>query len=455
MAKFDYDLFVIGAGSGGVRAARLAGQAGARVAIAEEYRIGGTCVIRGCIPKKYLVYASEYSQDFKDAKGFGWTVEWASFDWATLRDNVQAEVARLSGIYEANMKKANVTIFEDRAVIVDPHTVQLTRQTAPITAEKILVATGGRASRPMSLKGEELGITSAEAFLLKQLPSSIVIVGGGYIALEFATIFSGLGVDTTLLYRGDKLLRGFDEDVRDHVQHDMERTGVRVITGATFTEIAQAGEAKLGTLSNGSRIEADQIMFAIGREPNTEGIGLVENGVALTSAGAVVVDKFSRTNVPSIFALGDVTNRVNLTPVAIREAVAFAETEFYARPTSFDHADIPTAVFCRPHVGVVGFTEAQAREKCGEIDVYKTSFRPMKNIVAGNDERTLMKMIVRASDQRVLGLHIAGPEGPELVQIAAIAVKAGLTKQQWDATCALHPTAAEELVLMREKAPSP
>lgn len=451
MTTFDYDLFVIGAGSGGVRAARLAGLAGKRVAIAEEYRIGGTCVIRGCIPKKLLVYASEFSEAFHDAKGYGWTVEWASFDWPTLRDNVQNEVSRLSDIYEVNLKRANVDVFEDRAVLAGPHAVKLTRQDKPITAEKILNATGGRSSRPTGLKGEELAITSNEAFLLKDLPQSILIVGAGYIAIEFATIFSGLGVETTLVYRGDKILRGFDDDIRAHVQADMERTGVKIITLATLTEISDAGESKLVTLSNGMRIEAGQVMFATGREPNTEGLGLIEAGVELTARGAVAVDKFSRTNVPSIFAVGDVTDRLNLTPVAIREAVAFAETEFHGRPTSFSYADVPTAVFGRPHVGAVGLTEAAARQLCGDVDIYKTNFRPMKNILAGNESRTLMKLVVRPQDQRLLGVHIAGPEGPELIQLAAVAVKAGLTKQQWDLTCALHPSAAEELVLMREK----
>ncbi|MET0183716.1 MAG: glutathione-disulfide reductase [Caulobacterales bacterium] len=451
MSKYDYDLFVIGAGSGGVRAARLAGQAGKRVAIAEEYRIGGTCVIRGCIPKKYLVHASEFSELFHDAKGYGWTVEWASFDWPTLRDNVQAEVARLSGIYETNLKRANVEVFEDRAALVGPQAIKLTRQEKPITVEKILVSTGGRASRLMGLKGEELAITSNEAFLLKELPQSILIVGAGYIAVEFATIFSGLGVETTLVYRGDKILRGFDDDIRTHVQANLQRTGVNVITLATLTEISDAGDARLVTLSNGMRIEAAQVMFATGREPNTEGLGLIEAGVQLTERGAVAVDQYSRTNVLSVFALGDVTDRLNLTPVAIREAVAFAETEFYGRPLSFDHRDVPTAVFGRPHVGAVGLTEHEANKLYGDVDVYKTSFRPMKNIIAGNESRTLMKLIVHPQDQRVLGVHIAGPEGPELAQLAAIAVKAGLTKQQWDMTCALHPTAAEELVLMREK----
>jgi glutathione reductase (NADPH) len=451
MAKFDYDLFVIGAGSGGVRAARLAAEAGARVAIAEEYRVGGTCVIRGCVPKKLLVYASEFQQAFRDAEGFGWTVEWAKFDWPTLRDNVQGEVARLSGLYQANLDRAKVETILDRAQLAGPQSVRLARDGAVVSAERILIATGGRPSRHTSLKGEELAITSNEAFRLSRLPGRVIIAGGGYIAIEFATIFSGLGVETTLLYRGEKILRGFDDDLRDHVQANLARTGVRVITGAVFSEIAQAGEAKLATLSNGMRIEADEIMFAIGREPNTEGLGLRETGLTLTARGAVAVDAFSRSNVDSVYAVGDVTDRANLTPVAIREAVAFVETVYHNRPTAFDHADIPTAVFGRPPLGAVGYSEAEARGLFGEIDVYKTVFRPMKNILAGNEERTLMKLIVHRADQNVLGVHIAGPEGPELAQLAALAVKARLTKAQWDDVCALHPTAAEELVLMRTK----
>ncbi len=452
MAKYDYDLFVIGAGSGGVRAARLAAQAGAKVAIAEEYRIGGTCVIRGCVPKKLLVYASEYSQAFKDAKGFGWTVELASFDWNTLRENVQTEVQRLSDIYAANMDKAGVAdIIEERAVLSGPNGVKIGRDARAISAERILIATGGRPSRPTTLKGEELCITSNEAFLLKKLPASIIIAGGGYIAVEFATIFAGLGVDTTLLYRGERILRGFDEDIRAHVQDNLERIGVRVILGTVFAEIVAAGELKIATLTNGQRLEAEQIMFAIGREPNTEGLGLIEAGVKLDERGAVAVDSYSRSSAPSIFALGDVTDRVNLTPVAIREAVAFVETEYHGRPTSVDYRETPTAVFGRPPVGAVGHTEAQARAEFGAIDIYKTKFRPMKNILAGNEERSFMKLVVRAEDQRVIGVHIAAPEGPELIQLAAVAVKAGLTKPQWDSVTAVHPTAAEELVLLKEK----
>jgi glutathione reductase (NADPH) len=450
MSQKNYDLFVIGAGSGGVRAARVAAKAGARVAIAEDYRIGGTCVIRGCVPKKLLVYASEFGQAFRDAKGFGWTVDWARFDWATLRDNVQDEVTRLSGLYRKNLDAAGVSIHEERAVVLDPHTVRLQSTGAAVTAEKILIATGGAPTRPLDLKGQDLGITSNEAFLLEQLPSCIVIAGGGYIAIEFASIFSGLGVETTLLYRGDKILRGFDSDVRDHVQAELERTGVNVITNAVFKEIAPlAEERKLATLSNGMRLEVDHAMFAIGRNPNTEGLGLEGAGVKLRDNGAVIVDEFSRTNVPSIFAVGDVTDRVNLTPVAIREAQAFANTQFKGLSTHFDHADVASAVFGRPPVGAVGLTEEEARKR-GRVRIYRAGFRPMKNILAGNEQRTLMKLVVDAASDRVIGVHLAGPEAPELIQVAAIAVKAGLTKAQWDATCAVHPTAAEELVLMSE-----
>lgn len=450
MSHSNFDLFVIGAGSGGVRAARVAAKAGARVAIAEEYRIGGTCVIRGCVPKKLLVYASEFGQSFHDAKGFGWVVDWARFDWRTLRDNVQEEVARLSGLYRKNLDAAGVSIHEERAVVLDANTVRLEETGAAVTAGKILVATGGRPSRPYELKGQELAITSEEAFHLEQLPGRIVVAGGGFIAVEFASIFSGLGVETTLLYRGDKIMRGFDEDIRAHVQSELARSGVNVITNAVFKEIAAIGHGrKLATLSNGMRLEVDEVMFAIGRRPHTQGLGLEQAGVRLNDSGAVIVDEFSRTNVPSIFAVGDVTDRINLTPVAIREGQAFARTQFLGLSTSFDHKDVASAVFGRPPVGAVGLTEAEARTR-GRVRVYRTTFRPMKNILAGNEQRTLMKLVVDAHNDRVIGVHLAGPEAPELIQIAAIAVKAGLTKDQWDETCAVHPTAAEELVLMSE-----
>jgi glutathione reductase (NADPH) len=454
MSRYDFDLFTIGAGSGGVRASRLTAMGGARVAVAEEDRIGGTCVIRGCIPKKLLVYASEYAQGFKDAVGFGWTVEWARFDWATLRDNVQGEVSRLSSIYEANLDKAGVEIIPDRAELVGPHTVRLNASGRTLTAERILVATGGRVVRP-DIKGAEYAITSNEAFHLERLPESVIVVGGGYIALEFAHVFHGLGVQTTLVHRGQMILRGFDEDIRGHAQAEMKRAGIDVLTETMVTEIAPSGDRYVVRLSNGQTLETGLVMFAIGRAPNTDGLGLDSAGVRLTDVGAIAVDAWSQTSAPSVWAIGDVTNRVNLTPVAIREAVAFHRTVFQGVPTAMDHTQIPTAVFGLPQVGVVGLTEAEARVRFGRVDVYKTAFRPMKHILARNEERMFMKLVVRAADDVVVGVHLAGPDAPEMIQLAAIAVKAGLTKAHWDDTVALHPTAAEELVLLREKAATP
>jgi glutathione reductase (NADPH) len=451
MPHHNFELFVIGAGSGGVRAARLAAKAGARVAIAEEYRIGGTCVIRGCVPKKLLVYASEFNQAFADAERFGWSANWR-FDWPVLRDNVQAEVTRLSGLYRKNLDAAGVTIFEDRAELLDANTVRLQKAGAALTAKRILVATGGSVRRPPQVKGAALAITSNEAFHLPEFPARVLIAGGGYIAVEFASIFSGLGAETTLVYRGEKILRGFDDDLRDHVQAELARTGVTVITKASVKEIAALSSGgRLASLTNGARLEVEQVMLALGRDPNTAGLGLAEVGVKLAKNGAVSVDEYSRTNVPSIFALGDVTDRINLTPVAIREAVAFVQTEFLGKRLAFDHADVASAVFGRPPVACVGLTEADARAK-GKVLIYKSVFRPMKNILSGNEQRTLMKLVVDAESDRVIGVHLAGPEAPELIQLAAIAVKARLTKAQWDETCAVHPTAAEELVLMGEAA---
>ena len=451
MPHSKYDLFVIGAGSGGVRAARLAAKAGARVAIAEEHRIGGTCVIRGCVPKKLLVYASDFSQAFADARGFGWSIDDARFDWPVLREFVQAEVARLSELYRRNLEAAGVTIFEDRAVVLGANDVRLENSGAAFGAERILVAAGGRTFRPADLKGQELGITSNEVFHLARLPERILIAGGGYIAVEFASIFSGLGAETTLLYRGDQILRGFDADIRAHVQAELQQSGVTIITNAILKDIAPLPDGRrLAWLSDNAKLEVDQVMFAIGREPNTNGLGLEAAGVRLNARGAVAVDAHSRTNIASIFAVGDVTDRINLTPVAIREAQAFAASEFMHTPTGFDHADVASAVFCRPAVGAVGLTEAEARAKLGQVRVFKSLFRPMKHILAGNAQRSLMKLVVDAASDAVIGVHIAGPEAPELIQLAAIAVKAKLTKAQWDATCAVHPTAAEELVLMGE-----
>lgn len=451
MPQHDYDLIVIGAGSGGVRAARLAAKTGAKVAIIEQVQVGGTCVLRGCVPKKLLVYGSEFAKTFEDARGFGWSVGDVKFDWPTLRDHVQAEVNRLSGLYQNNLDGAGVETLDGRAIVTGPNTVRIEGGDAQLTAKRILVAAGGHTYRPTETPGQELGITSTDAFTLEKLPESIVIAGGGYIALEFANIFSGLGVNTTVIYRGARVLRGFDEDIRLHVQQDMQRTGVNIVCGTIIKNLsALSGERKRVMLSNGEQIETDHVLWAVGREPNTKGIGLEAAGVRLTERGAVAVDQYSRSNVPSIWAVGDVTDRINLTPVAIREAVAFVETEFMGRPTAFDHADVASAVFCRPAVGSVGLTEAQAREKIGKVRIFRSTFRPMKHILAGNEQRTLMKLVVAAESDRVVGVHIAGPEAPELIQLAAIAVKAGLTKAQWDATCAVHPTAAEELVLMGE-----
>jgi glutathione reductase (NADPH) len=451
--KYDYDLFVIGAGSGGVRAARIASLAGAKVAVAEEYRIGGTCVIRGCVPKKFLVYGAEFSQSFRDAPGYGWTVGDVKFDWPTLRDNVQKEVTRLSGIYTTNLAKAGVTAFEERAEVVDAHKVRLAKSGTQLTAERILIATGGRPSLPEGLPGAELGITSNEAFLLPELPRRILIVGGGYVALEFANIFHGLGSETRIVHRGDRMLRGFDDDLRSHLHIETERLGVKLSMNATLSKLEKAGGALRATLASGDTVDADAVLFATGRHPNTEGLGLERAGVKLDDSGAVIVDEFSQSCVESIYAIGDVTNRMNLTPVAIRDGHAFADTIYNGRPTAVDHSCVPSAVFGRPPIGSVGLAESDARRSHGEIDIYRTNFRPMRNMLSGNQERTLMKLVVDRKTDRMLGVHIAGEDAPEMVQLAAVAVKAGLTKKQWDSTVALHPTAAEELVLMREKLP--
>jgi glutathione reductase (NADPH) len=453
--KYDYDLFVIGAGSGGVRAARIASLAGARVAIAEEYRIGGTCVIRGCVPKKFLVYGAEFSQFFADAAGYGWTVTDPRFDWARLRDNVQKEVTRLSGIYTSNLIKAGVTPFEERAELLDAHTVRLTKSSSEFTAERILVATGGAPQVLDGLPGLEFGITSNEAFLLEELPRRILIVGGGYVALEFANIFHGLGVGTRIVHRGDRILRGFDDDLRAHMHIESERAGIKLTMKTTLIRIVKSGEGLRVTLSTGEHVDTDQVLFATGRYPNTGGLGLERAGVAVDKYGAVVVDEYSRSSVDSVYAIGDVTNRVNLTPVAIRDGHAFADTVYNNRPTPVDHRNVPSAVFGRPPIGTVGLGEGDARLSHGEIHVYRTNFRPMRNMISGNQERTLMKLVVDAKTDVLLGVHIAGEDAPEMAQLAAVAVKAGLTKKQWDSTVALHPTAAEELVLMRERIVAP
>lgn len=451
MTTYDYDLFVIGAGSGGVRAARLAALDGKRVAVAEEYRVGGTCVIRGCVPKKFMVYASDFAHEFEVAKGYGWTIEKASFDWPAFIHAKDVEIARLSGLYVANLTKAGADLIHGRAVLKDAHTIEIPDKNLTVTAEQILIATGGRPWIPETLAGAEYAITSEEAFHLPELPRRILIAGGGYIAVEFAGIFAGLGVETTLIYRGPNILRGFDDDVRSHLADQIQRRGIQVILGCEHEAIEKTSTGLLNKLKTGMEIETDVVMFATGRIPHVKGLGLEAAGVELNERGAIKVDDYSRTGVENIWAVGDVTDRVNLTPVAIREAVAFVETAFKNNPSRVDYADIPTAVFSQPPVGVVGLTEHDARQKYGKVDVYMSRFRPMRFAFVGVEERTLMKLIVRAEDGVVVGCHIVGPDAPEMIQLAGIAVKAGLTKVQWDATCAVHPTAAEELVTMREK----
>jgi glutathione reductase (NADPH) len=449
MAEFDVDLFVIGGGSGGVRAARIAAGYGAKVMIAEEYRMGGTCVIRGCVPKKLFVIGSHIHHEIEDAAGFGWTIPPVSFDWKTLVANKDKEIARLEGIYTTNVSKAGAEVVKTRAVIEDAHTLRLADGRS-VTAKYILIATGSTPNHGSRIPGIEHVISSNEAFHLPELPKRVVIQGGGYIALEFACIFAGFGSNVTVIYRGDNILRGFDEDVRKHVRKEMEMQGVTIITGCTVDRIERENNVFSTHLSSGSSIASDRVMFAIGRHPNVDGLGLDKVGVKLNANnGGITVDNFSRTSVPNVYAIGDVTHRVNLTPVAIREGHAFADTVFGKRPVQVDHATIPTAVFSQPEVGTVGLTEAEARAQFSHVDIYKTDFRPIKSTMSGRDTRILMKLIVDGISDRVLGCHIVGDTAAEIVQAVAIAVKMKATKADFDATFALHPTAAEELVTMR------
>ncbi|MGY4309530.1 glutathione reductase (NADPH) [Bradyrhizobium sp. USDA 4369] len=449
MAEFDVDLFVIGGGSGGVRAARIAAGYGARVMVAEEYRMGGTCVIRGCVPKKLFVIGSHVRQEIADAAGFGWTIPTATFDWKTLIANKDKEIARLEAAYTANVEKSGAKIVKTRAVLEDAHTVRLaTGET--IRAKYILIATGGAPNHGTPIPGIEHVISSNEAFHLEELPRRIVIQGGGYIALEFACIFANFGSDVTVVYRGDNILRGFDEDVRKHVRSEMEKEGITILTGCTVASVDKHGKDYTTHLSNGSSIASDKVMFAIGRHPAVANLGLEKAGVAINPRnGGIAVDAFSQSSVPSIYAIGDVTHRFNLTPVAIREGHAFADTVFGGKTVRVDHADIPTAVFSQPEVGTVGLTETQARELYDRVDIYKTSFRPIKATMSGRDTRVLMKLVVDGATDRVLGCHIVGDMAAEITQAVAIAIKMKATKADFDATVALHPSAAEELVTMR------
>lgn len=449
MAGYDYDLFVIGGGSGGVRAARVAAALGKRVGIAEEFRYGGTCVIRGCVPKKLYVYASQFPEHFADAAGYGWTVPEASFDWQTLVANKDREISRLEAIYEKNVKGAGGETFHSRAMLVDKHVVHLLGEDRTVTADQILIATGGRAAPHPALPGHEHCIFSNEAFDLKQLPKAIMIEGGGYIAVEFANIFHGLGVDTTLVYRGKEILSRFDMDLRRMLHDTMEKKGIKILCHAVSEWIRKRPDGRLDALVTGGRIlTVDQVMLAIGRLPNTENMGLEGVGVELGKTGAINVDQYSRTNIDNIWAIGDVTNRVQLTPVAIHEAMCFIETAFNGNPTAPDHDTIATAVFSQPEIGTVGLSEDEAVKRFADIEIYRAVFRPMRHTLSGRDEKMLTKLVVDGASKKVLGAHILGPDAGEMAQLLAIPLKAGLTKDSFDRTMAVHPTAAEELVTM-------
>jgi glutathione reductase (NADPH) len=446
MSQFDFDLFVIGAGSGGVRAARVAAGHGARVGICEQSRVGGTCVIRGCVPKKLLTYAAHFAEDFEDAAGFGWTVPEPRFSWPRLIEAKDREIDRLNAVYLRLLDESGVALLEGHGRLSGSHEVQVGER--KVTAEKILVATGSRPWVP-EFEGREHVITSDEAFHLARLPRRVVIVGGGYIACEFAGIFNGLGAGVHLVYRGDRLLRGFDQDVRLTLGREMAKKDIDIHFECKVTAVRKTADGFDVLLDSGATLGADCVMYATGRVPNSAGLGLLEVGVEVRANGSIAVNEYSATNLPHLFAVGDVTNRTNLTPVAIHEAQAFAETEFGGRPRPVNHEFIPSAVFSQPPVGTVGYGEELARHHYGEVDVYRSDFTPMKHTLSGRDEKTMMKLVVERSGARVVGIHIVGQDAPEIVQGFAVAVKSGLGKDRFDATIGIHPTAAEELVTMR------
>ncbi len=449
----EVDLFVIGAGSGGVRAARIAAGYGARVMIAEEYRVGGTCVIRGCVPKKLLVYASRFPHEFEDAQGYGFSLSTPAFDWPTLIANKDREIARLEAAYANTLEHAGVALAKSRAVFEDAHTVRLVATGERIQAANILIATGASPSLGPAIPGIEHVISSNEVFHLAEFPRRVLIQGGSYIAVEFACIFAGLGSHVTLVYRGDNILRGFDDDVRHHLRAEMEKRGIHVITGNTVTAVEPTAHHYCVHLSSaGLTVPADKIMFALGRPPNIAGLGLEQVGVEIAANGGIAVDEFSRSSVPHIYAVGDVTNRINLTPVAIREGQAFADTVFGGKPIKVDHTNVPTAVFSEPEIGTVGLTQQQAQARFAKVAVYRTMFRPMKATLSGRDTAILLKLLVDVESDRVVGCHIVGEGAGEMIQLVGIAVKMGATKADFDATIAVHPTAAEELVTLRQPA---
>ncbi|CAA7618141.1 Glutathione reductase [Candidatus Terasakiella magnetica] len=450
MTATDFDLITLGAGSGGGRASRMAAQMGRKVAVVEESRVGGTCVMRGCVPKKLLVMGAHFAEDFTDALGFGWSIGSFGFDWARLVASKNVELNRLETVYNRILRDNNVTLIEGRGRLADAHTVMVGGQA--LTAETILIATGGRPSLP-DVPGIEFAVTSNEALDLMQLPERMVIVGGGYIAVEFAGIFNALGVKVTQVLRGDTVLRGFDQDVRATLAEEMVRKGIDLRCETVVHSIERTGRMYSVRLSGDETIETDLVLYATGRSPNSAGLGLERVGVALNERGAVVVDEYSRTSVENIWAVGDVTDRINLTPVAIAEAMAFVNTAFGGRPTAMEYDNIPSAVFCMPPIATVGLTEAEARRRHGCVDVYLSRFKPMRNTLSGRDERTMMKLIVERTSDRVLGVHMVGPDAPEIVQGFAVALKCGATKAQFDATIGIHPSAAEEFVTMRNKRP--
>ncbi|MFX4087491.1 glutathione-disulfide reductase [Sphingobium yanoikuyae] len=448
MSDYDFDLFVIGAGSGGVRASRVAAAHGAKVAVAEEFRVGGTCVIRGCVPKKLLIYGAHFAEDLKDARRFGWNVPDCGFEWATLRDNVLADVDRLEGLYTNTLNSHKVELIAQRVTVTGPHSVKLASG-REVTAKVILVATGAWPLIP-KVEGAEHGITSNEVFHLDECPKRIVIVGGGYIANEFAGIFHQFGSHVTMVNRGGTLLRGYDEQIRDRLLQISTMKGINFRFNAQMEKIEKKEDGTLCVhFKNGDPVAADIVLFATGRRPHTDGLGLENAGVEIDEKGAIKVDEYSRTSCESIYAVGDVTDRLQLTPVAIREGHAFADTVFGNNPRTVDYGCVPSAVFSHPPLAGVGLTEAQAKNKYGTVKVYTSDFRPMKNVLAGRDERALYKMVVDATTNKVVGLHMIGPDAPEILQAAAVAVKAGLTKQDFDDTVALHPSMAEELVLLK------
>jgi glutathione reductase (NADPH) len=446
--SYDFDLFTIGAGSGGVRASRIAAVHGAKVGVAEERYLGGTCVNVGCIPKKLLVYAAEFGEAFQDAAGFGWYDNPPRFDWRSLLANKDREIERLNGVYERLLTSAGAEVMRHRAQLLDPHTVAINGKR--VTARFILVATGSWPTLP-SIPGVELAITSNEAFHLERLPHRILIVGGGYIGVEFAGIFHGLGAQVTQVHRGPLFLRGFDDDLRTALAVEMRKRGIDLHFDTRVTSLHRAEHGVAAMLSNGERLEIDLVMFATGRHPNSVGLGLEQAGVEVDRSGAIVVDEYSQTSAENIYAVGDVTNRRNLTPVAIAEGHAVADLLFGGRTRTIDHDSVPSAVFSQPPIGTVGLTETEARARYGAVEIYKSTFRPLKHTLSGRDERALMKLVVESNSRRVVGAHMIGPDAGEIIQGIAIALKCGATKEQFDATIGIHPTAAEEFVTMREK----